>query len=144
MDTHIHHELLSRLHSAIDREMAISVGLAGQIVEASRRVSVPSVEEYEARRRVNVWPSNPQRDATSGEDLNTSLNAAGDGRRDARRIERLAGREAVRERTIRDLATAAQAAGADVGVACSSSPPPPPALTTRPYRCPTRPPQWPA
>ena len=45
MDTHIHHELLSRLRSAIDREMAISVGLAGQIVEASRRVSVLSVEE---------------------------------------------------------------------------------------------------
>ena len=67
MDTPIHHDLLSRLHSAIDREMAISVGLAGQIVEATRRVSVLSVEEYEARRRVDVWPSNPQRDAMASE-----------------------------------------------------------------------------
>jgi hypothetical protein len=115
MDVHL--ELLARLRAAIDREMSISTGLAYEIVEQTRHVSILSSEEHEARRRAEGF--DPRLAGMSNENINTLAIADADERRGLRQVQRVTGRDIVTEQ-MRAHAEAASRAGVDPGAAAQA------------------------
>jgi hypothetical protein len=75
----VNYELLSRLRVALDREMAVAVGLASQIIDATRDVSSAHVRETEAGNQLLTWPDRRAGGMTV-EEMSDAINAQLDAR----------------------------------------------------------------
>ncbi len=107
-------DLLGRLRAALRRQMAITTGLAAEIVEAHRHLVQCAAEEREAEHRLSRDPHR----GLFPEEIADLHQAEGRQRRSLAQQEREAGRPAVTEQTVlQSVVDNARRGGADPAIA---------------------------